>query len=96
MYMRGFRLLEDTIKPGATFAKFGGTWIQGIKMKIPLAFTDKGYFVKIYDKHYYFVLVECVHSEYYKQYRIGTWEEFKTLYPKTVYPNGEKIKYRMK
>lgn len=64
-------------------------------MRIPLAFTDKGYFYPIGD-NYYFVLVETCRLEGNRKYYCGTWQEFKDRFPYTVYPSGANCKYRSK
>ena len=66
-------------------------------MKIPLAYTELGYFYPFIDGTYYFVQCAFSYSEsMYGKYRKGTWEEFKELYPYTVYSNGSHVRHRCK
>lgn len=62
-------------------------------MKIPLAFTELGYFYPI-GEYYHFVQVDTDPHPGYKKYYCGTWEEFKNRFPYTVYDNGANCKFR--
>lgn len=62
-------------------------------MKYPLSYTEKGYFATNGKTAHFVRLTEWIHR---KDFKIGTWKEFKELYPYTVYDNGSHITYRTK
>lgn len=65
-------------------------------MRIPISETELGYFYPI-GKGYYFTQ-NCFEYCYPrgKGYRLGTFKEFKKLYPYTMYKSGGNIKYRVR
>ena len=67
-------------------------------MRIPLAYSDIGFFVKSqYSNTYYFVLENASYcGKYYHKYKKGTFREFLELYPYTVSKSGANSQYRVK
>ena len=62
-------------------------------MRIPTAEDERGYFYKVGDCCWFVPLVVTTRREL-EGTRVGTFREFKALYPYTVYSSGACCEYR--